>query len=106
MVISWERLGRREASEVLAVPEPSSRVPFAPPAVALSEVPGSFGFLSTCDGALRETLVLTQGSQLLSSCEGQCSIALKSLKGIWPHLALEGKSFKLGFLTASLGELK
>ena len=45
MVISWKRLGGREASEVLAVPEPSSRVPFAPPAVALSEVPGSFGFL-------------------------------------------------------------
>ena len=28
------------------------------------------------------------------------------LDRIWPHLALEGKSFKLGFLTASLGELK
>ena len=26
-------------------------------------VAGSFGFLSTCDGALRETLLLTQGSQ-------------------------------------------
>ena len=52
-------------------------------------VAGSFGFLSTCDGALRETLVLTQGSQDSFELRGEvqdCSRVTAGESGHISHL--------------------
>ena len=45
-------------------------------------VAGSFGFFSSCNGDLREPLIVASGkSDLLPSCEWHCRIPLKLLQG-------------------------
>lgn len=67
-------LGGREASEVLAVPEPSSQVPFAPPTVALSEVPGTLGSSSLVRSSWKLWVPLGSPPPLSGvSCLGTCA---------------------------------
>jgi len=52
-------------------------------------VAGSFGFLSTCDRALREPLMMTQGSQdSFRVVRGSTGLLSSHCRGIWPHLQL------------------
>ena len=50
------------------------------------------GFLSSCDGDLRKSLMFPQGSQSFQSARGTLGFLSSRFRRIGPHLALRGES--------------
>ena len=63
---------------------------------------GSLGFLSSCNGDLREPLMLPQGSQdSFRVLRGSAGLLSRHFRGIGPHLIIRGES--CGFSRVAVG---